>query len=153
MARRNGPITFCSHVEKPRQPRLMIVEDDPDLRILVEVAANRAEAYSSIVTESDGQAALARIRELSAVADHPACPDVVFTDLDMPGLTGIQLTRELQRDPVTKHIRVAVFTASNIPHDNEAARAAGCYAVFKKPVGLRELTEIMKSLAIGPAKA
>jgi CheY-like chemotaxis protein len=137
-------------VEKPTKPRLMIVEDDPDLRILVEMAANRAEVYSHIETVSDGEAALARIRELAATAGQPGCPDVVFTDLDMPGLTGIQLTRELQRDPATRHIRVAVFTASNIPHDNDAARAAGCYAVFKKPVGLRELTEIMRSLPFGP---
>ena len=45
-----------------------------------------------------------------------------------------------------RDIRVAVFTASNIPHDNAAARAAGCCAVFKKPLGLNELTAIMKSL-------
>lgn len=125
----------------------MIVEDDPDLRILVEVAANRAETFSVIVTEADGAAALARIRDLSIAADDPARPDVVFTDLDMPGLNGIQLTRELQRDPRTKDIRVAVFTASNIPNDNEAAKAAGCCAIYKKPIGLRELTEIMQSLA------
>lgn len=131
----------------------MIVEDDPDLRILVEVAANRAETFSVIVTEADGAAALARIRDLSIAADDPARPDVVFTDLDMPGLNGIQLTRELQRDPGTKDIRVAVFTASNIPNDNEAAKAAGCCAIYKKPIGLRELTEIMQSLAamwLGP---
>jgi hypothetical protein len=63
----------------------MIVEDDPDLRILVEVAANRARAFSSIVAESDGESALARIRELSAVAGHPACPPLRATSLSLRG--------------------------------------------------------------------
>ena len=49
-------------MEIKRKPRLMIVEDDRDRGILVEVAANRAEAFSVIVTEA---AALERIGNLS----------------------------------------------------------------------------------------
>jgi CheY-like chemotaxis protein len=124
----------------------MIVEDDPDLRVLLEVAAARADAFSIITTEPDGEMALAKILSHTRVP-HESRPDVVFTDLDMPGLNGIQLTRELQRDAQTRDIRVAVFTASNIPNDTDAAKAAGCCAVYKKPLGLAELTAIMKSLS------
>jgi CheY-like chemotaxis protein len=129
------------------KPRLMIVEDDPDLRVLLDLAANRAEVFSAVTVETDGEAALAKIRAQTASDEAGPRPDFVFTDLDMPGMNGIQLTRELQRDPQTKDIRVAVFTASNIPNDSEAARRAGCVAVFKKPVGLKELEAIMKSLS------
>jgi CheY-like chemotaxis protein len=128
------------------KPRLMIVEDDPDLRVLIDLAANRAEAFAGVTTEADGEVALAKIRQQTEGMDAGNRPDIVFTDLDMPGMNGIQLTRELQRNEKTRDIRVAVFTASNIPNDNAAARAAGCCAVFKKPLGLNELTAIMKSL-------
>lgn len=129
-----------------RKPRLLIVEDDADLRVLVQFAARRSEAFSTICTAEDGQAALDLVEAglRGERADLP--PDVVFTDWNMPRLTGVELARELRRRGETHDVAVALFTSAQSAFEREQARNAGVCAHFLKPAGLAELTAIMKSL-------
>lgn len=129
-----------------RKPRLLIVEDEPDLRVLVHFAAKRSEAFSIICTAEDGQTALEMVQAglRGERADLP--PDVIFSDWNMPRLTGIELARALKRNPETRGIAMALFTSAQTAFEREQARAAGCCAHFLKPAGLLELTAIMKSL-------
>ena len=129
-----------------RKPRLLIVEDEPDLRVLIQYAAKRSEVFSTICTAENGQAALELVRAglRGERADVP--PDLVFSDYHMPRLNGIELAAELRRHPETQHIAVALFTSANTPADRAAARAAGCCAHYDKPATLRELTSILRRL-------
>jgi CheY-like chemotaxis protein len=131
-----------------RKPRLLIVEDEADLRVLIQFAARRAEVFSTICTAEDGEMALEMIRAgvRGERADMP--PDIVFTDYNMPRVDGLQLALKLRAAPETSDIVVALFTAAQSPADRAAAKRAGCCANFRKPAGLVELTAMLKSLPI-----
>lgn len=61
-------------------------------------------------------------------------PDVILMDLSMPVIDGWEATRLLKKNARTRSIPVVIMTAHETPSDHEEARAAGCAAVFVKPV-------------------
>jgi PAS domain S-box-containing protein len=61
-------------------------------------------------------------------------PDVVFMDLKMNDLDGLEATRRLAQDPVTAAIPVIAVTASAIGDIRQTARAAGCVDYLSKPI-------------------
>src|SRR5688572_12249781 len=108
-----------------RKPRLLIVEDEADLRVLIQFAARRAEVFSTICTAENGEMALEMIQAgvRGDRADMP--PDIVFTDYNMPCVNGLELAVKLRASPETSDIVVALFTAAQSPADRAAARRAG----------------------------
>lgn len=121
---------------------LLIAEDDPHIRYLIQAAAERAGCFSPITVVADGEAALQAIRAASP-ADYP---DLVVSDLSMPRMTGTQLIRALKSDPRTKSIPVAIITSSNVPNDREDALAAGACIFEPKPHGLEPLTNLLATI-------
>jgi CheY-like chemotaxis protein len=119
----------------------LIVDDDPRVRELAEFAAKTAGVFSTVEVASDGASALERLR-----ARDGDLPDAILTDLSMPRVDGLDLVRELQRDPRTRKIPVVMFSSSNLPNDHERALAAGCRAFFVKPPSLHGLTNLLRSV-------
>ena len=115
---------------------LVTAEDDEDIRMLV--ARSLRKAGHRVIAVADGLAALAAVRE-----HHP---DAVITDIDMPYMTGLQMCREIRRDPELKHIPVVVVSGS-VETGDAHVLAAGVTAVIAKPfVGgalLHQLTEVL----------
>ncbi|MBN2810079.1 MAG: HEAT repeat domain-containing protein [Deltaproteobacteria bacterium] len=60
-------------------------------------------------------------------------PDAVLTDLNMPGITGIEVTRRLRRTFSRDELPVIMVTTQNENQDNEAAKAAGVNEILHKP--------------------
>jgi len=121
---------------------LLIAEDDPHMRYLMEIAASRAGGFSRIELAPDGQAALDILRSRKD-ADYP---DLLISDLAMPRLDGLNLIRELKRDPQTRRIPIAIVTSSDIPNDRRDVLAAGAYAFVEKPRGIEALTHVLETL-------
>jgi CheY-like chemotaxis protein len=128
-----------------RRSRLLIVEDEPDLAVLIELAARRAEVFSQIEKVADGDEALALVRAGMRGENGGFVPDVIFTDYNMARVNGVALAAELRRDPATRGIAVALFTASSGVVEQQA-RQAGCCAHFLKPLGLHALTEALRGM-------
>ena len=63
-----------------------------------------------------------------------APPDIILMDIQMPGLSGIDLTRQLKADPMTRHIPIVAFTAYAMKGDEARLRAAGCDGYLSKPI-------------------
>jgi CheY-like chemotaxis protein len=129
-----------------RKPRLLIAEDDPAARELVETAARRSGAFSRIEVVEDGQAVLNHIWPNIVAERREELPDIVLTDLNMPGLTGIELTRDLKAHPETSAIPVAVITSFDNPSDRAMAHQAGCSAYYERPAHLAELTAVLTKI-------
>ena len=121
---------------------LLIAEDDPNIRYLVQVAAERTGYFSSIRAVTDGEAALAAVQR-AAGGEHP---DLIVTDLSMPRMSGIDLIRALKSDGSTRHIPIAVITSSDLPHDREDALAAGACMFEPKPHGLEALVRLLRQI-------
>src|SRR5512147_235050 len=74
-------------------------------------------------------------------------PDVVVTDLNIPGIDGFELTRRLKQDPRTCDIPVLAVTGyAAFASDPGRALRAGCDAVLPKPCSPDELETAIRSL-------
>jgi CheY-like chemotaxis protein len=96
---------------------VLCVEDEPDTRLLMRVVLGKAGF--AVVEADDGGTALQRIAE--------AQPDLIVTDLMMPGIDGKDLIRRLRQDPGTAEIPVVLLTAHPFVEDT------GADIVIKKP--------------------
>jgi signal transduction histidine kinase len=105
--------------------RVLVVDDDPVMRELA--SAKLAEAGYRPETAADGAAGLAAAR-----AGDP--PILIITDIDMPGMSGFELTRALRVDPALHDVPVIVITGSEHPNAVEEAFAAGATSFLAKPI-------------------
>jgi len=100
--------------------RLAVVDDNA--YFLSELISVLETEFNVVATATDGKSALESIRS--------CFPDVVVLDLEMPGLNGIEVTRELSKD--TPRPAVVICSVESDPELIEAAREAGALGyVFK----------------------
>jgi two-component system cell cycle response regulator DivK len=102
---------------------ILIVEDNPGSLMLATVSLE-AEGFTVIGAESAEDA-----RTLLA---HQT-PDIILMDIQLPGMDGLEFTKELKADPDTAEIPVVALTAHAMPLHERAARAAGCVGFIVKP--------------------
>jgi CheY-like chemotaxis protein len=75
-------------------------------------------------------------------------PRLILMDLQLPGMDGLSLTRQLKADPRTSAIPIVAATAYAMKGDEDKARAAGCDGYITKPIDTRRLPqEIERYLA------
>jgi len=66
-------------------------------------------------------------------------PDVILMDVNLPKISGWDLTRELKSDPQTTHIPIIALTAHALNSDREMARRVGCNDFETKPIDFARL--------------
>lgn len=109
--------------------QILIVDDNPTNLKLVAYLM-RANGYV-VSTAFDADAALAEIRVKQ--------PDLILMDVQLPGIDGLELTRQLKADPATRDIIIVAVTAYAMKGDIEKAIAAGCDDYVTKPIDTRSL--------------
>ena len=109
--------------------KLLIVDDNAvNLKLMRVLLAK--EGYETR-TAGDAEEALAVMETFK--------PRLILMDLQLPGMDGLQLTRQLKADPRTKDILIVALTAYAMKGDEEKARAAGCDGYVAKPIDTRDL--------------
>ena len=73
-------------------------------------------------------------------------PNVVFMDLNLPGMNGLDATRVLRQWPETRHIPVIGLSAAAMMRDLVKAGGAGFYRYLTKPVQVDELARTLEEL-------
>lgn len=102
---------------------VLVVDDSTvDLKNLERIVSDHGDR---VLTASTGAEALARARETR--------PDVVFLDVNMPGLDGFSTARQLAADPATKGIPVVFVTSKDQKADRVFAQMLGAKAYVTKP--------------------
>lgn len=77
-------------------------------------------------------------------------PDVVVTDLNIPGIDGFELTRRLRQDPRTRTVPVVAVTGyAAFQADPGRAIRAGCDAVLEKPCSAENLEATIRTFING----
>jgi CheY-like chemotaxis protein len=66
-------------------------------------------------------------------------PRLILMDIQLPGMDGLTLTKQLKADPATRDISIIAATAYAMKGDEERARAAGCDGYVTKPIDTRQL--------------
>jgi DNA-binding response OmpR family regulator len=117
--------------------RVLLVEDHPTMRGAVRMILE-AEGYD-VSEAADGTTALEAIRR--------APPDLVVLDLNIPGISGEEVLREVKSDPATAAVRVVVATAEG-EEGRAAALRLGADEYVTKPFGptvlLRTIARVLE---------
>jgi two-component system phosphate regulon response regulator PhoB len=148
----SGPPAHLSHPSRPSRPsmravgadpRVIIVDDDPDIR---EVVSVMLEAVGlRVVAVESGEDALLRL------AQEPF--DLMVVDWNLPRMTGLDLCRALRRDPAQASLPVLFLTANASSQDMVEAFASGGDDYVVKPFRAPELGARIFSLLRRARKA
>lgn len=133
---RNSVIQAVEHYVKPKRPKVLLAEDDEDLRDLI-VMALESDGYE-VVQAQDGAQLLKLI--YAQLTDAPAGtrpPALIISDIMMPGLSGLSVLSAL-RQADTK-IPVVLMTGSTDSERHAEACRLGASAVFQKPFEAHDL--------------
>lgn len=117
--------------------KILIIEDERAIRTLLKQAF---ELWGhDVIAAEDGRVGL------NAIGLHN--PDVVFADLVMPELTGLEVLKQARAQGFTKPVIMLTGSASIL--DVQTVKALGAYAVILKPFRLDQLEEILKQIKDG----
>ncbi|HST50280.1 response regulator [Jatrophihabitans sp.] len=119
-----------------RPARLLVVDDDDDIRALFGAVLHRAGYQPRLA--SSGRQALDEADEL--------VPDLVISDVSMPGLSGLEVCRALKAGPRTAQATVLLVSALSGEQDREAGLLAGAADYLVKPVRPAVLVERVRAL-------
>jgi cyclic di-GMP phosphodiesterase len=118
--------------------RLLLVDDDPGLRALLRATLDAVDV--EMEDAEDAPSAIVAIRQ--------RCPDAIVLDVNLPGMDGLALCRQLKRDRATKEIPIVVLSGSD-GGTAEAALEAGADSFLRKPFSPLELLAVVERLAGG----
>jgi len=119
--------------------KILIVEDNPLHTKLIEMTL-RTKNYT-LLKATDGEKALdIAIRER---------PDLIIMDLNLPGMTGFEVTKKLRENPAFSHTPIIAITAYAMKRDREMVMESGCDAYLSKPIDTRELPGVIAELLSG----
>jgi threonine synthase len=102
---------------------VLLIDDNPDDALLIRRLLEGHKAYR-VYHARDGWEGLAQARQ--------KLPDLIVTDLTMPGMDGFGLIEELKLDPRTKHIPVVVVSAKDVTADERKRLDGHIEAVYQK---------------------
>jgi two-component system phosphate regulon response regulator PhoB len=117
-----------------RATTVLVVDDEPQLRELMKVTLGGGYRF---LEADDVDAALAAIRTR---------PDLVLLDVMLPGGSGLEILREIRRDPELDRTPVVVISAWQATEDRRIALDEGADAFLAKPFRIEELTAIVREL-------
>lgn len=117
-------------------PTLLIVDDNSDTRELYALWF-RSRGFT-VVLAHDG------VTGVDAAVKRQ--PDVIIMDLSMPGLDGVSATRQLKRDPHTRHIPVLILTGFPARAIDHGALEAGADSFLTKPCLPEDLEHHVRKL-------
>lgn len=121
---------------------VLIVEDN-ELNMKLFNDLLEAHGYLTVQTR-DGLSALDLAR------DHH--PDLILMDIQLPEVSGLEVTKWLKDDDDLKSIPVIAVTAFAMKGDEEKIRQGGCEAYIAKPISVAQFVETIRRF-IGPAVA
>lgn len=117
-------------------PLVVLIDDDPDALMFIEAVIDQALPNAETVAMRDPHAALALIQSRR--------PDLIITDLQMPGLGGIELTAAMRRRAKTRDIPIVVLTGIGGAEDWKRLRELGAAHLLLKPIDPDSLHDVVR---------
>jgi len=120
-----------------RTPVVLVIEDDRDCRRFY--AAVLHDASFEVVEAHNGLQAMEKAAESQ--------PDVILTDLGIPGIDGFELCRRLKMDPRTCGVPIVAITGRYLsPFDHARVRRHGGVCVLIKPIAAVDLVSNLRKV-------
>jgi two-component system cell cycle response regulator DivK len=118
--------------------RILIVEDNPVHTRLIEMTI-RSKKYTLLKATSGEEAMDIATRER---------PDLILMDLNLPEMTGFEVTKKLRENPIFSHTPIIAITAYAMSRDRERVIESGCDAYLTKPIDTRELPRVIAKMLL-----
>ncbi len=123
-----------------KTPRVLVVDDDKATLELTKFVLEAAGLVVESTTDS--------INAILLISDFQ--PDLILMDIQMPGLDGLELSRQLKSEQTMRHIVVVAFTAFAMKGDEAKLRAAGFDGYIAKPFDVASFAQTVLSHACRP---
>ncbi|MEY3381255.1 MAG: hypothetical protein RL468_1853 [Pseudomonadota bacterium] len=126
-----------------RVAEILLVEDSPTDALLTKEALSNSKLLNRLHLVKDGNQALAFLSRQAPYEAVPR-PDLILLDLNLPGISGIEVLQKIKADPSLSLIPVVILTTSTSDQDIIGAYSehASCY--ISKPVDLASFTEVIR---------
>ena len=121
----------------------LLVVDDNALNLKLARLLLGTEGYQ-VRTAEHAPAALAVLETF-----HPR---MILTDIQLPGMDGLELTRRLRADPLFDDVIILAVTAYAMAADAQKAKDAGCDGFVTKPLDTRSLPDLVRAYLDGEVK-
>lgn len=116
---------------------ILIIEDDAlNMKLFNDLL--QSQGYNTVQT-MDGREAVALVRETR--------PDVILMDIQLPEISGMELTRTIKADDGLKDIPIVAVTAFAMKGDEERIRESGCDGYISKPISVPGFLETVARFA------
>jgi two-component system, cell cycle response regulator DivK len=116
------------------QKTILIVEDN-ELNMKLFNDLLDAHGYKTLQTRNGKEALeLARLHK----------PDLILMDIQLPEVSGLQVTQWIKQDEALRHIPVIAITAFAMKGDEERILAGGCEAYMSKPISILKFLETVR---------
>ena len=113
---------------------ILVVDDEPaNLRLLTVLLSRNGYQVHEARTAEEALEIVAKFR-----------PRLVLADIQLPGMDGLEMTRQLKSNPETKDIVVVAVTAFAMKGDEEKALDAGCDGYITKPIDVTSLPRVLR---------
>jgi CheY-like chemotaxis protein len=125
---------------------ILYAEDDPDDRLLAQMAHRDSGVSNPLIFVRDGEEALEYLRAAGRHSERAAMPrpGMVLLDLNMPGTGGHETLRLIRADPVVRRIPVVILTTSAAADDIASSYDAGANSYIVKPRSFASLVQLFE---------
>ena len=118
-----------------RLTKTVLIVEDNELNMKLFHDLLEAHGYHTVGTRNGGEAmTLARIHH----------PDLILMDIQLPEVSGLEVTKWIKSDPALRHIPVIAVTAFAMKGDEERIRQGGCEAYLSKPISVAKFMETIR---------
>ena len=127
---------------------ILLVEDNPSDIELTRRALKRANINNELVVAEDGLEALDLLFRTGIHAGRSpyAMPALIFLDIKLPGIDGIEVLKRLRENPLTHRQPVVVMTSSIDEHDVAAVYDLGVNSYIRKPVDFLQFCSVLRQV-------
>jgi two-component system response regulator len=127
---------------------ILLVEDDPDDLELTLLALRENNLANHVEVARDGKEALDFLlgRDDYAERDVRNAPSVILLDLKLPKVDGLDVLREIKKNPVTRSIPVVMLTSSREERDMVESYELGVNSFICKPVQFEDFVEAVRQI-------
>jgi CheY-like chemotaxis protein len=127
---------------------VLLIDDDEDDRELFSCAVHEINSTVHCTTIDNAEDALRRLSSLMSEK-----PDIIFLDLKMPRMTGLQFLRELKQDYLLKDIPIVIYTSAYIEGDINLALHFGAIDYITKPSSFPKICDAIMFFIKTPLEA
>lgn len=136
-----------THDDFGRPPmEILVVEDNPGDALLTREALKTVHPANRVSIAHDGEEAIAFLRGEGAHAGAPR-PDLILLDLGLPKMDGLQVLKEIKRDPLLRPIPVLIMTSTTKASDLCRAGETSAQGLVVKSMDMKRFASTVRAAA------